>query len=716
MTSRQNMAKHGGEGQYRSDQYVSMSDSNVFSLTEKGEDSSDFTTIFSPNLDLVVGFGTSTPSSRLSFGKNTSNVLGDELIKESIPGVCFNEESNGTDATGITYYERFDNVTGQRAEAGMAFLVSNENYETNSDTTFSNTLETENKNIPMSILSRTSGQNTVLINHNPTKTTERAIFSNERVSMDISGAIRTSQFVILGINSDLLQSTDFNILNNGALLFDGTNLYIKQIGVDVPTQLLLRNDATFGTTTNFLGYSPGDSTQGKVATLGIYQPTPTLFGATMSNDEENIFRNALSVAGNIILGTKPYINHIVNIYNGDPQIPTPGIISTQTGIGVNVFAVKAGLEINTQNQPFIIMGINNSKSDISYNTFVSGDNNIAVDAKSNVFGDNNMLSGQYGFLLGNRNNTTGNDIFIRGDDNQNLGRKNYIFGDLNITLDNDYLTSELHHYNLICGVENQITDCSASVAIGKQNNNNNSDYSVEFGLNNDINNSDYSITLGVNNSIYNSPYSFGVGLNTDISDNHYSVAMGYNATTRGTNRFSFGTLENNGNVFTIDMSGNVITEGDILCLVNKNKGLYENCDHNITIGNSNSLTIIPGEFANYSDVRLKKNIQTIQNSLDKVCNLRGVTYNRNDTLDDNQQHIGLIAQEVQKVIPEVVNVGKDNGYLSVSYGNIVSVLIESIKELNTNIEKLEQENKTLKTDVDTLKNQMKTVLDTIKLI
>ena len=46
----------------------------------------------------------------------------------------------------------------------------------------------------------------------------------------------------------------------------------------------------------------------------------------------------------------------------------------------------------------------------------------------------------------------------------------------------------------------------------------------------------------------------------------------------------------------------------------------------------------------------------------------------------------------------------------------MSILIESIKELNTKIEGLEQENKTLKTDVNTLKNQMKTVLDTIKLI
>ena len=166
----------------------------------------------------------------------------------------------------------------------------------------------------------------------------------------------------------------------------------------------------------------------------------------------------------------------------------------------------------------------------------------------------------------------------------------------------------------------------------------------------------------------------------------------------------------------MDISGNVQTEGDIKCLTNKNKSIFDNCDHNITIGNANTLTLFPGEVANYSDQRLKFNIETIQDSLPKVCQLRGVRYNRNDINNDTKKHIGLIAQEVEQIIPEVVN--KENqgeGYLSVNYGNLVSLLIESIKELNSKIDGLKTENTTLKQDVDTLKSQMETVLSKLSL-
>ena len=65
--------------------------------------------------------------------------------------------------------------------------------------------------------------------------------------------------------------------------------------------------------------------------------------------------------------------------------------------------------------------------------------------------------------------------------------------------------------------------------------------------------------------------------------------------------------------------------------------------------------------------------------------LRGVSYNKIDT---KEQGIGLVAQEVQKILPDVVRETKD-GYLGVAYGNIIGVLVESIKELNAKIEKLE---------------------------
>jgi len=83
-----------------------------------------------------------------------------------------------------------------------------------------------------------------------------------------------------------------------------------------------------------------------------------------------------------------------------------------------------------------------------------------------------------------------------------------------------------------------------------------------------------------------------------------------------------------------------------------------------------------------SDIKLKDNIVTIENALEKVMNLRGVKYNRKDL--DNVTEIGVIAQEVQKVLPEVVF--EDDGIKSVAYGNIIAVLIEAIKELKLKLD------------------------------
>ena len=91
-----------------------------------------------------------------------------------------------------------------------------------------------------------------------------------------------------------------------------------------------------------------------------------------------------------------------------------------------------------------------------------------------------------------------------------------------------------------------------------------------------------------------------------------------------------------------------------------------------------------GDVIAYSDVRVKENIKTIDNSLEKVSKLRGVEFNK---IGDDVKSIGVVAQEIEKVIPEVVK-EDDKGMKSVAYGNISGLLIEAIKELKAEIEEL----------------------------
>tara|TARA_B100001248_G_scaffold35647_1_gene22906 strand:+ start:6376 stop:7506 length:1131 start_codon:yes stop_codon:yes gene_type:complete len=87
----------------------------------------------------------------------------------------------------------------------------------------------------------------------------------------------------------------------------------------------------------------------------------------------------------------------------------------------------------------------------------------------------------------------------------------------------------------------------------------------------------------------------------------------------------------------------------------------------------------------FSDERLKDNIETLEHGLAKVEQLRGVTYIR-----DGKENIGVIAQEVEKILPEIVLIADDEmGTKSVDYSRITAVLIEAVKDLSAKIKELE---------------------------
>ncbi len=99
-----------------------------------------------------------------------------------------------------------------------------------------------------------------------------------------------------------------------------------------------------------------------------------------------------------------------------------------------------------------------------------------------------------------------------------------------------------------------------------------------------------------------------------------------------------------------------------------------------------------------SDISLKDNIRPIESAIFKVKQIRGVTFDWNEKSTELQQEkghdVGLIAQEVEKVLPEVVQIRED-GIKAVAYEKVVPLLVEAIKEQQTLIEDLSNRIKTL---------------------
>jgi hypothetical protein len=162
------------------------------------------------------------------------------------------------------------------------------------------------------------------------------------------------------------------------------------------------------------------------------------------------------------------------------------------------------------------------------------------------------------------------------------------------------------------------------------------------------------------------------------------AVFGNNLTTGTVNQFIFGqynamsntdkfiiangTSSTPKNIFTIDKEGNVTTTG--------------------TINGS-------------SDARLKTNINTMTGSLDNILKLRGVTFNWKESSNPTKTQYGFIAQEVEKVFPDLVGTDS-NGFKTVNYNGVIPVLTEAIKTQQEEIESLKSENEQLKSTLEQL--------------
>jgi hypothetical protein len=152
-----------------------------------------------------------------------------------------------------------------------------------------------------------------------------------------------------------------------------------------------------------------------------------------------------------------------------------------------------------------------------------------------------------------------------------------------------------------------------------------------------------------------------------------------------------------GDHITLNSFGNVRINFDS----NGNGSNYFRIGHHTTGTSDVLLTIdeagnatFAGNVTAYSDIRLKENIVNVDNALDKVCLMRGIYYNMIEDTTKSRR-LGLVAQEVEKILPEVVIEAKPEddkeSVLSVDYGNIVALLIEGMKEQQEQINQLKKE-------------------------
>lgn len=119
-----------------------------------------------------------------------------------------------------------------------------------------------------------------------------------------------------------------------------------------------------------------------------------------------------------------------------------------------------------------------------------------------------------------------------------------------------------------------------------------------------------------------------------------------------------------------------------------------------SIGVNITPTGVPGEIVagadivafSSSDIRLKENIQPIQNALSKIESISGNTYDWKAGYEEIHSHkgndVGVIAQEIEEILPQIVT-NRDNGFKAVQYEKIIPLLIEAIKELSVKIKGLE---------------------------
>lgn len=191
-----------------------------------------------------------------------------------------------------------------------------------------------------------------------------------------------------------------------------------------------------------------------------------------------------------------------------------------------------------------------------------------------------------------------------------------------------------------------------------------------------------------------------------------SVNIGANSDVNiyyGSKKSSIGTIgltvDSSGTKITdaLTVGGNVDISNTIYVDVSDQRIGIKNSDPEYELDVSGDIHCTGTLFAD-SDLKVKKNLVQLENSLDKISKLNGYYYHKVGEEEDSLKHIGVIAQEVEKEYPELISSNTD--IKSVNYDGLNAILIESVKELV-------KENITIKSELEIMKNRLKNIEELI---
>ena len=316
---------------------------------------------------------------------------------------------------------------------------------------------------------------------------------------------------------------------------------------------------------------------------------------------------------------------------------------------ISLFALFLSLSLTAQTNPATWYyndsgqnGIQSPSNTASGNVSVAmGLSTTASGNFSTAMGRDSQASGEYSTAMGNFSEAIGSSSTAMGDNTEASGDYSTAMG---------YLTRAIGNYSTAMG---KYTD-----AIGN--------YSTAFGQ--------YTIASGDDSTAF--------GQYTEASGNN-SIAIGYRVTARDWSSLVMGQFNLAGSTEPENATGFNINNTAFVI----GNGVDGNSRSDALVVKFNGDATLAGNLNVNSDARLKANIVSLGSTLAKLLQIDGKSYTMKKD-ESEKQKIGLLAQDIEKVFPELVS--ENNGIKSVNYQGLVPVLINAIKEQEERIKRLEE--------------------------